>query len=180
MVAGATRQGTGRLRSLAEQKVKGAELGGLARRGNAVSEMSLPQKKTAQETWVSCAVLYFERLLRFFAGLFAIPFPRQRFFHATLLTGLQIEGVALDFLNDVFLLDLPLEPAQCVFKGFTLLNSNFRQKKYTSRHPHVGSFMITQFRAQGTGHRAQGLGIRAQVENHLYTALWMVFLRGFS
>ncbi len=84
------------------------------------------------------------RLLCFFASLLAIPFPRQRFFHATLLTGLQIEGVALDFLDDVFLLDLPLEPAQCVFKGFTLLNSNFRQKKYTSRHPCVGTFILLQ------------------------------------
>jgi hypothetical protein len=84
------------------------------------------------------------RLLRLFAGLFAIPFPRQRFFHATLLTGLQIEGVALNFLDDVFLLDLPLEPAQRVFKGFALLNSNFRQKKYTSRHPCVGSFILLQ------------------------------------
>jgi hypothetical protein len=86
-----------------------------------------------------------ERLFRFFASLLAIAFPRQRFLHATLFTGLQIEGVALDFLDDVFLLDLPLEPAQCVFKGFALLNSNFRQKKYTSKHPHMGSFILLQW-----------------------------------
>jgi hypothetical protein len=41
--------------------------------------------------------------------------------------GFQIKGVALDLFDDVFLLHLALEAAQCVLEGFTLLQSNFRQ-----------------------------------------------------
>ena len=127
-ISGATRQGTGRSEVFADLVARGSsqpnsfaacdgtERGIPRRQGNGAGD-SGPLRRFVVS----------ERLLRFFAGLFAIPFPCQRFFHATLLTGLQVEGVALDFLNDVFLLDLPLEPAQCVFKGFPLLNSNFRQ-----------------------------------------------------
>jgi len=39
--------------------------------------------------------------------------------------------VTFHFLDNVFLLYLPLEAAKRVFKGFALLNSNFRQKNYT-------------------------------------------------
>jgi hypothetical protein len=35
--------------------------------------------------------------------------------------------VALDFLNNVFLLHFALEAAQSILEGFTLLQSNFRQ-----------------------------------------------------
>jgi hypothetical protein len=83
-------------------------------------------------------------LFRFFAGLFAIAFAREGFLHATLFTWFQIEGVTLDFLDNVFLLDLPLKAAQSIFKGFALLNSNLCQKKYTSKHPYLGSLMILQ------------------------------------
>jgi hypothetical protein len=33
----------------------------------------------------------------------------------------QVEGVPLDFFDDVFGLDLPLEPSESVFKSFALL-----------------------------------------------------------
>jgi len=79
------------------------------------------------------------KLLRFLAGLLAIALPRKGFFHAALLARLQIKGMAFHFLDDVFLLNLPLEAAQSVFKGLALLNSNLCQKKYTSRHPCMGN-----------------------------------------
>ena len=79
------------------------------------------------------------KLVRFFAGLLAIAFPRKSFLDATLFTGLQVEGVTLDFLDDVLLLYLSLEPAQRVLQGFSLLYSNLCQKKYTSKHPQVGT-----------------------------------------
>jgi hypothetical protein len=39
----------------------------------------------------------------------------------------------LDFLNDVFLLDLPLEPAKGILERFALLKLHFSQTKYTSQ-----------------------------------------------
>jgi hypothetical protein len=89
-----------------------------------------------------CAGL--KKLFCFLTRLFAVAFPRQGFLHATLFTRLEIEGVTFDFFDNVLLLDLSLKAAQCVFKGLALLNSNFCQKKYTSRHPHMGSFRILQ------------------------------------
>jgi hypothetical protein len=62
-------------------------------------------------------------LANFLAGALA----SERRFHAFLLTGFQVKGVALDFFNDVFLLYFALETAQSVFEGFPLLQSNFRQ-----------------------------------------------------
>jgi len=50
-------------------------------------------------------------LLLFFACFFAAALARQRFFYALLLAGLQVEGVTLHFLDDVFLLHLAFEAA---------------------------------------------------------------------
>jgi hypothetical protein len=41
--------------------------------------------------------------------------------------------MTLDFLNDVFLLHLAFESAQCVLKGLALLNSDFCQTLYTPK-----------------------------------------------
>jgi hypothetical protein len=51
----------------------------------------------------------------------------ERGLHAFFLTRLEVKGVALDFLNNVFLLHLALEAAQSVLEGLTLLQSDFRQ-----------------------------------------------------
>jgi hypothetical protein len=45
--------------------------------------------------------------------LLAIAFPGERLLHAFLLARFQIVGVALHFLNDVFLLNFPFEAPQC-------------------------------------------------------------------
>jgi hypothetical protein len=55
----------------------------------------------------------------------------QRFFHPFLLTGLQIKGVTFHFLDNVFLLYLPLKTAERIFEGLALLQSDFCQTDYT-------------------------------------------------
>ena len=61
------------------------------------------------------------QLILLSARLLTIAFARQSFFHAAFFAGLQIVGMPFDFLDDVLLLDFPFEPAQGVFKRFTLL-----------------------------------------------------------
>ena len=56
-----------------------------------------------------------EGLVLFFASFFAIPLASERLFHTALFTGLQVEGVTLDFLDNVLLLYLTLKPAQRIF-----------------------------------------------------------------
>ena len=63
-----------------------------------------------------------------FTSLLAIPLARQGCLDATLLTGLQIVGVTLDFLDDVLLLYLSLKPAQRIFERLAFLNANLCQK----------------------------------------------------
>jgi len=46
-----------------------------------------------------------------FANLFAGALASKRGFHALFLTGFQVKGVTLDFLDDVFLLHFALETA---------------------------------------------------------------------
>ena len=61
------------------------------------------------------------------ARLLTVALPSQRLLHPALFARLQVVGMPLDFLDDVFLLDLPFEPAQGVFKRFSLLQPNFGQ-----------------------------------------------------
>ena len=61
------------------------------------------------------------------SNLLAAALAGKSLFDAFLLTGFQVEGVFLNFLNDVFLLDLTLEAPQRIFDGLAILKSNFRQ-----------------------------------------------------
>jgi hypothetical protein len=70
-------------------------------------------------------------LLRFAAELLAIPLPRECLLGSPLVAGLQVEGMLLDVLDDVFLLDLPLEPAEGAFNRFALLYFDFSHATYT-------------------------------------------------
>src|SRR6266568_2294656 len=79
-------------------------------------------------------------LLNLPAILLPVSFAGQRLLGPELLARLQIEGVPLDFLDDVLLLDLSLEAAKGVFQRFALLKLNFSQTKYTSQldqNPHA-------------------------------------------
>jgi hypothetical protein len=66
------------------------------------------------------------------AKTLAAAFAGQSLLHALLFTGLQIERMLLDFLDNVFRLNSPLEAAQGVFQGLSILETNFCQINYTS------------------------------------------------
>jgi hypothetical protein len=74
-------------------------------------------------------------LVLLFTSFLAIPLARQRFLYAALFARLQVEGVTLHFLNNVFLLDLALKPAQRIFKRFAFLNTNLCQKLHLQTVP---------------------------------------------
>ena len=61
--------------------------------------------------------------------LLAVPFARQSFFGAAFFARLEIEGVLLDLLDDIFLLDLTLEAAECGFECLAILQYDFSQLK---------------------------------------------------
>jgi|tagenome__1003787_1003787.scaffolds.fasta_scaffold20913749_2 hypothetical protein len=49
------------------------------------------------------------------------------FLYAFLFARLEVKGMTLNFLDNVLLLDFPLEAPQGVLEGLALLNSNFCQ-----------------------------------------------------
>ena len=66
-------------------------------------------------------------LVLFFTGFLASSLASQRCLHALLLAGLQVKGMTLDFLDNVFLLHLALESPQSILEGFSLLKPYFCQ-----------------------------------------------------
>ena len=89
--------------------------------GGGQIEQGRPGKGSA----LYCSV--FAPSILFFANFLTCALARQRGLYAFFFTGLQVKGVALDLFDNVFLLHFALEAAQSVFKGLTLLQSNFRQ-----------------------------------------------------
>ncbi len=85
----------------------------------------------------SCLILFLARLL-------TRPLASQRCFHAFFLAGLQVKGVTLDLLDDVFLLHLAFEAAQSILEGFTLLKPDFCQNRYTPRLVQMDRIVITR------------------------------------
>ena len=63
----------------------------------------------------------------FLARFLTSSLARESGFDTLFLAGLQVEGVAFDLLDNVFLLHLALEAAQSVLEGFSLLKSYFCQ-----------------------------------------------------
>ena len=66
-------------------------------------------------------------LVTFAALLFARTFTRQRLLGAATIARLQVEGVLLDILDDIFLLNLPLEAAKRALDRLAFLNFDFSQ-----------------------------------------------------
>jgi hypothetical protein len=64
-------------------------------------------------------------LTLFASELLAIPFAGEGLLRPALITRFQIEGMLLDVLDDVFLLNLPLEPTESAFNRFALLDLYF-------------------------------------------------------
>jgi hypothetical protein len=63
----------------------------------------------------------------FFTNLLPVALARKGFLDALLLSWLQVERMAFNFLDDVFGLHLALEASQRILKGFAFLNTNFCQ-----------------------------------------------------
>jgi len=72
-------------------------------------------------------------LVLFFPCFFPAALARQCFLHALFFARLQVKGVTLDLLDDVFLLHLALEATQRIFERLALLKSNFCQLNYTPK-----------------------------------------------
>jgi hypothetical protein len=85
------------------------------------------------------------RSVLLFPSFLPAALARQCFFHALFLAGFQIKGVTLDLLNNVFLLHLALEAAQCILKGLALLQSDFCQRNYTPKLVQVDWIVIARF-----------------------------------
>ena len=72
-------------------------------------------------------------LVLFFTCFFPAALARQRFFDALFLARLQVKGVPLDLLDDVFLLHFALKATQRILEGLALLESYFCQLNYTPK-----------------------------------------------
>lgn len=79
------------------------------------------------EVLTDLAHLSVTKLFRLVPGFLAISFPRQSCFHPAFLARFQIEGMSLNFFDNVLLLNFAFEPAQCIFKRFAVLKSYFSQ-----------------------------------------------------
>ena len=66
-------------------------------------------------------------LVLFFSRFLASTLAGESSLNTLFLAGLQVKGVALDLLDNVFLLHLALEPPQCILEGLTLLKPYFCQ-----------------------------------------------------
>ncbi len=64
-------------------------------------------------------------LLRLSTEFLTVPLTRQGLLGPALVTRLQVERMLLDVLDDVFLLNLALEAAECTFDRLALLNLDF-------------------------------------------------------
>ncbi len=70
-------------------------------------------------------------LIRFAPLLLARTFPRESLLGPPLVSRLEIKRVLLDIFNNVFLLNLPLEPAKCAFDRLALLDFHFSHASNT-------------------------------------------------
>ena len=81
-----------------------------------------------QPLWWSCERIHYPLpLVRFAALLFARTLSCECLLGATTITWLQVERMLLDVLDDIFLLDLPLETAERAFNGLAFLHLDFSQ-----------------------------------------------------
>jgi hypothetical protein len=75
------------------------------------------------------AARWMQLVFGFFANLLLRPLAGQRLLYAELGARLQIVGVTLHFLNDVFRLNFALEATQGALNGLAFLQSDFSQPK---------------------------------------------------
>ena len=97
----------------------------------------LPSTTVAAGRWFPSCVLM--RLVLLFTNLLAVALAGKRLLDALLFTWLQVERMTLDFLDDVFGLNLTLETTERVFERFAFLNTDLCQEMYTSSLPYMGN-----------------------------------------
>jgi hypothetical protein len=71
-------------------------------------------------------------LLCFTPDLLTAPLPSKRLLSPTLVTRFEIEGMLFDIFDDVFLLYLSLEAAECTFDRLAFLDLDF---SHALKHP---------------------------------------------
>jgi len=96
--------------------------------------MRLSSGKTASRCLAATAPNCWNSL-RLFANLFSGTLSCQSLLHPALLARLQVEGVTLHFLDDVFGYNLALEATKGVLQRLALLQSNFCQ----AHHPQTST-----------------------------------------
>jgi len=74
-------------------------------------------ERVVTDRWKPVRLVLFD----FPARLFPVSLAGQRLLDPLFLSRLQVEGVPLDLLDNVLLLDLSLEAPQSVFERFTVL-----------------------------------------------------------
>jgi len=74
----------------------------------------------------------FEVLFWIATTLFAVTLASEGFFDPLFFAGFQVEGVAFDFLDNVFLLHFAFKATQSIFKSLAVLHDNFCHKIFTS------------------------------------------------
>jgi hypothetical protein len=77
-------------------------------------------------------------LILLFTSLFSAAFARERFLYALLFAWLQVKGVTLYLLDNVFLLHLAFKAAQRILEGLALLEPDFCQPDNTPRLAQYG------------------------------------------
>lgn len=97
------------------------------------SEKSSVQNTRAAAGWQRPWLKYL--ILGFLANFLLCPLASQSLLYAKLGARLQIVGMTLDFLNDVFRLNFALEATQGALNGLAFLQSNFCQTKSPPNSP---------------------------------------------
>jgi hypothetical protein len=87
-------------------------------------------------------------------SLLAIPLARQLGLDALLLARLQIEGVPLDLLDNIFLQNLSLETPERTLHRFAVMDVNFCQRNFLS-------FRLLLAEPPGTIQRLEGAECRS-------------------
>ncbi len=85
------------------------------------------------------------KLVLFLTRFFTATFTCKRFLHTLLFTWFQVEGMTLDLLDDVFLLNFAFETPQSIFEGLALLQSNFSQRTTPPNSSGMDRVVITRF-----------------------------------
>jgi hypothetical protein len=89
-------------------------------------------------------------LILLFAHFLAGTLASQRRLNALFFSGFQVERVALDLFNYVFLLHLALETAQGIFEGFPLLQPNLRQTDTPPNPPGWTQYLLQEFQCKSS------------------------------